>query len=353
MHHVNAMSLRGYSLSVQFAHWQFLSSLVVFQLAKFPFPRRLALSRCSALLSVLELLGEVLGFLVFTIPPTWRNVKKMGCFFSFGLDSHFGPLQYLLQFCLLFLVGAFLVKSARLLQWLVFLLFLFSRRFSRELLQWLVFFRQTTDLIAYVPLFTDFTLAHMYSSVLGLRWTQRSRVRVLALARNFFDQFLSALCDSFNFFRHCATFFWKFFCRQRVPLQVFWYFATTCLKLKFQKAQMVPPFWFFGTMRLFQKSHFSFFLENFPKNFLNFLNVSKGSPFNFFDILQQTGFSKSRKGSPLTNIKNCAFLSLRYSADFRRSRLVFFSSDHRPHRVCTTFYRNWLNYSGQVRPMQT
>ena len=31
------------------------------------------------------------------------------------------------------------------------------------------FFRQTTDLIAYVPLFTDFTLAHMYSSVLGLR----------------------------------------------------------------------------------------------------------------------------------------------------------------------------------------
>ena len=53
----------------------------------------------------------------------------------------------------LFLVGAFLGKSARLLQWLVFFLF----------------FRQTTDLIAYVPLFTDFTLAHMYSSVLGLR----------------------------------------------------------------------------------------------------------------------------------------------------------------------------------------
>ena len=38
-----------------------------------------------------------------------------------------------------FLVGAFLVKSARLLQWLVFLFF----------------FRQTTDLIAYVPLFTE------------------------------------------------------------------------------------------------------------------------------------------------------------------------------------------------------
>ena len=39
----------------------------------------------------------------------------------------------------LFLVGVLLGKSARLLQWLVF--------FS--------FFRQTTDLIAYVPLFTE------------------------------------------------------------------------------------------------------------------------------------------------------------------------------------------------------
>ena len=49
---------------------------------------------------------------------------------------------------------------------------IFSRRFSREKCPTLTvasFFRQTTDLIAYVPLFTDFTLAHMYSSVLGLR----------------------------------------------------------------------------------------------------------------------------------------------------------------------------------------
>ena len=37
--------------------------------------------------------------------------------------------------------------------------------------------------------------------------------------------------------------------------------------------------------------------------------------------------------------RKLSFLSLRYSADFRRSRLVYFSSDHRPHRVCTTFYR--------------
>ena len=47
-----------------------------------------------------------------------------------------------------------------------------------------------------------------------------------------------------------------------------------------------------------------------------------GPPFNLFDILQQTGFSKSPKGPPFTGLKTLRFLSLRYSADFRRSRLV-------------------------------
>ena len=67
-------------------------------------------------------------------------------------------------------------------------------------------------------------------------------------------EFFSALCDFFS----------KFFCRQRVPLQVFLIF---CSKLKFQKAQRV---------------------------------------------------------SPSTILKTLHFLSLRYSADFRRSRLVSF-----------------------------
>ena len=48
----------------------------------------------------------------------------------------------------------------------------------------------------------------------------------------------------------------------------------------------------------------------------------KGPPFEFYDILQQTGFSKSLKGPPFTILKTLRFLSLRYSADFRRSRLV-------------------------------
>ena len=56
---------------------------------------------------------------------------------------------------LLFLVGAFPVKRARLLQWLVFFLF----------------FRQTTDLIVYVPLFTDFTHSRVLVSTVFIRFT--------------------------------------------------------------------------------------------------------------------------------------------------------------------------------------
>ena len=59
--------------------------------------------------------------------------------------------------------------------------------------------------------------------------------------------------------------------------------------------------------QLFQKSHFSFFFEIFPKKIFIFLNVSKGSPLNFLDILQQTGFSKSRKGPPFNKFEKLRF----------------------------------------------
>ena len=169
------------------------------------------------------------------------------------------------------------------------------------------FFRQTTDLIVYVPLFsTDFT---------------RSRVRVLALARNFFEhlrkrtrlkgllfQFFSALCDCF----------FDFYCLQRVPPSSFLIFRS---RLKCQKAQRVFPFKYFGTMRLFKIFNFRFFLQKkIKKNSIFF--VSERSLFKFFDILQKTGFSKTPKGPPFTGLKTLRFLSLRYSDDFRRSRLV-------------------------------
>ena len=66
-----------------------------------------------------------------------------------------------------FLVSAFLVKSARLLHGLVLFFF----------------FRQTTDITLYVLLFsTDFL-----NRFTGNPATQRSRVGVPALARNFFE----------------------------------------------------------------------------------------------------------------------------------------------------------------------
>ena len=50
--------------------------------------------------------------------------------------------------------------------------------------------------------------------------------------------------------------------------------------------------------------------------------MASQSLLHFFDILQQTGFSKSPKSPPFTILKTLRFLSLGYSADFRRSRLV-------------------------------
>ena len=69
-----------------------------------------------------------------------------------------------------------------------------------------------------------------------------------------------------------------------------------------------PPFFFLRHGDTIQKSHFNFFSESFQ----NLRRV----PLHFFYILQPTGVSQSPKGPPFT------ILSLRYSADFGRSRLV-------------------------------
>ena len=89
-----------------------------------------------------------------------------------------------------------------------------------------------------------------------------------------------------------------------------------------------------------QKSYFKIFLGNFFQSL-------KGPPFNFFHILQPAGVSQSPKGPPFYIFRHCdtvqfvffifchqlefhktqrvppfTILSLRYSADFGRSRLV-------------------------------
>ena len=62
---------------------------------------------------------------------------------------------------------------------------------------------------------------------------------------------------------------------------------------------------YFGTMRLFKILIFRFFSKIEKKIELFF--VSKGSPFNLFDILQQTGFSKNPKGPAFTGLKTGLF----------------------------------------------
>ena len=57
---------------------------------------------------------------------------------------------------------------------------------------------------------------------------------------------------------------------------------------------------FFGTVRLFQ------FFRHCATFFEIFLSP-KSSPFKFFDILQQTGFSKSRNGPPFNKFKKLRF----------------------------------------------
>ena len=99
------------------------------------------------------------------------------------------------------------------------------------------------------------------------------------------------------FFRHCATFFRKFFnVPKGSPLWVFWYFATECLLINPEGSPLL---------------HFSALCDFFWKK-------------NFFQKFQF--FSKKSV---------IRFLSLRYGADFRRSRLV--SSDYNPHTDRSTF----------------
>ena len=128
---------------------------------------------------------------------------------------------------------------------------IFSRRFSCEnsptstVTSFFSFFRQTTDLIVYVPLFTDFTRSRVLVSTVFTRFTVNPAVTD------------SSLCFSQKFFR-----------------AIFWHCATLSI--------------FFGTVRLF----FDFFL------------VQRVLPPSFFDILQQTKVPTSQSVLPFHVIRH-------------------------------------------------
>ena len=92
---------------------------------------------------------------------------------------------------------------------------------------------------------------------------------------------------------------------------IFWYFATGWM-LKKPKG---PPFTFFGTMRLWKILIFRFFFEN-------FLMSPKGRSFNFLIFCNKLDFQKAQRLPPFTILKTFRFLSLGYSANFRRSVLL-------------------------------
>ena len=104
----------------------------------------------------------------------------------------------------------------------------------------------------------------------------------------------------FSFFVFFSIFFQKkfrnFFLSPKGPL---FNFFDILQQTEASKGPKGPPFLVFGTVRLFQNSYFPFF-----RKFFQCLQRVMSPPFNFFDILQQTGFSKSRKGPPFYKFKN-------------------------------------------------
>ena len=135
----------------------------------------------------------------------------------------------------------------------------------------------------YVPLFIDFTRSRVLVCTVFTRFTANPAVTG------------SSPCLSQKLFRAIflgtvRLFFEVFLAFKGSHLQVFLIF---CSKLKCQKAQRVSLFMYFGTVRLFKILIFRFF-SKMKKILENFLSP-KSPPFNLFDILQHTGFSKTRR----------------------------------------------------------
>ena len=110
------------------------------------------------------------------------------------------------------------------------------------------------------------------------------------------------------FFGSMRLFLKLFGWHQRVPPS---FVSIFCNTMDVKKSQRVPPFTFFGTVTLFKNLIYTLFWEIFSSPQRDFFCCS-----NFFIFCNQLEFHKARR-VPLFTI-----LSLRYGADFGRSRLV-------------------------------
>ena len=132
------------------------------------------------------------------------------------------------------------------------------------------FFCQTTDLIVYIPRFTDFTRSCVLVTTVFTPFTVNPVVKNSSPCFNqkLFQQFFPALRRSIffriavlNFFRHCAPFLY-FFCLQRVLHSSF---VDILQQTKVPKNQNGLPFHVFWHYETVQHSHFSFCFENLKK----------------------------------------------------------------------------------------
>ena len=173
----------------------------------------------------------------------------------------------------------------------VFLIGVFEE--NARLLQWLVFFRQFNAigplLCSFVQHQLELRTSKTYSKRQNLVQNKNIDVR--------FGVFRSDL------FRHYATFFNFFVLHQRVSPSFVSIFCNT----RMSKNSKGPPFTFFGPVTLFN-NHFLRFFQNFC--------LQKVPLSIFFIFCNKLEFHKARRVPPFT------ILSLRYSADFARSRLV-------------------------------
>ena len=130
------------------------------------------------------------------------------------------------------------------------------------------FFRQTTELIAHVPLFTEtdkFTQAKFHQCKLTAKGPPFC---FLPFLRNLQNRKTPKGPPFQFFFRHCANFFSKIFnFSKESPLRIFWYFATENMLMNPKGS----PLFIFRHYATFSK-FFSkiFFKKNFQKKISNF-----------------------------------------------------------------------------------
>ena len=180
-------------------------------------------------------------------------------------------------------------------------LIVFSRRFSRA-----SFF--SSDHRPH-RVCTTFYRLHSRSHVLvSTRFTVNPAVTGSSpcFSQKLFRAIFSALCDSFNlfrhcatliFFRHCATFFRNFFVAKGSPLKFFDILQQTEVSKNLKGPSLVFRHYEADS----KTSFFVFFRKFFQKTFFN---VSKGSPSTFLIFCNGLDFQKVGRGPPLLCISN-------------------------------------------------